>query len=156
MADSGAPVAGYLLVTDKGVTLYSVPAVRSGKVNSRSLRVISDPTGTIAVGPDGRVVGWSLNAFIVGVPLVAVDGGGRLDMSHLGVVVSVVVCSMVGDNDTVPVLYDFWADANASSDRLDMPDDYPIPAVRDAVLAARAALGGPRPFPRRVPLKDSM
>lgn len=136
---------GYLLVTDKGVTLYSMPTLRNGKVTSRRLAVVSDPTGTI-VTDNGAVAGWTLNAFIVGVPLAAGSASGRVDLSHLGHVVSVTAITSSDADAASPVLYDWWADANATSDRMTIRDDYPLPDL----LKSRSIV--PRPTPRRFPL----
>lgn len=138
--------AGYLLVTDKGVALYSMPTLRSGKVASRRLTVVSDPTGTIVTDDAGAAVGWTLNAFIVGVPLAAGSASGRVDLSHLGHVVSVTAITSLDADAASPVLYDWWADANATSDRMAVRDDYPLPDL----LKSRRSV--PRPIPRRVPL----
>jgi hypothetical protein len=145
--DTDTTKDGYLLVTDKGVVLYSAPTLRDGKVVARRRIVVSDPTGTIATDDDGAVVGWTLNAFIVGVPLSAYSGSCRVDLSHLGRVVSVMAIAMSDSGSSSPALYDWWADANAANDRIVLVDGYPFP---DLIVNRRST---PRPFPRRVPLR---
>lgn len=144
-SDSGM-LPGYMLTTDRGIVLYSA-ACRRGA--GKRLHVVSDPTGDVPVRDDGTVVGWTLNAFITGVPLSANDGNGRVDLSHLGKVVAIIAFDVPDGTDVT--MHDFWAAGNAAADRIVVS---PLAYGYDDLMARRAALGAPRPFPRNVRLLD--
>lgn len=80
--------------------------------------VVADPTGSIPT-TGGRITRWTINAYTVGVPISAAGSGKRVDLSHLGKVVSVIAIDHAGDgDDAVATMYDWWAATNADSDRV--------------------------------------
>jgi hypothetical protein len=133
----------YLMVTDKGVTIVSRPWLnaRGDKVGRDSI-VLSDPTGTIPVDDDGRIAAWIINMMATGTAIIANDRTGRVDLTHLGTVVSVTGMDVDAAADVMMV--DFNATVLADADRIVMSPH--------AIWMSPGRRNPPRPYPRRVAL----